>query len=249
VRLTVLGCSGTFPGPESPCSGYLVEHDGYTLVLDLGNGALGQLQRHVDLLAVDAVQVSHLHADHCLDLVAYSYARRYHPGGRPPALPVHGPAGLGERIRASYEAAPADGLGEVYDFTEAVPGEPYRLGPFEVLVAGVEHPVDAHAVRLTAGGRTLVYSGDTARSEALVELARGCDLLLCEASWASDPEPPPGIHLTGREAGDHAARAGAARVVLTHLMPFADPAVVLAEARESYAGPMELARCGATYDV
>ena len=87
----------------------------------------------------------------------------------------------------------------------------------------MEHPVEAHAVRLTAGGRTLVYSGDTARSEALVELARDCDLLLCEASWPSDPEPPPGIHLTGREAGDHAARAGAARLVLTHLMPFADP--------------------------
>ena len=130
-----------------------------------------------------------------------------------------------------------------------MPGEPYRLGPFEVPVAAVEHPVEAHAVRLTAGGRTLVYSGDTARSEALVDLARDCDLLLCEASWPSDPEPPPGIHLTGREAGDHAARAGAGRLVLTHLMPFADPATVLAEAREAYAGPLELARCGATYDV
>ena len=249
MRVTVLGCSGTFPGPESPCSGYLVEHEGYRLVLDLGNGALGQLQRHVGLLEVDAVQISHLHADHCLDLVAYSYARRYHPAGAAPPLPVHGPPGLAERIRAAYEAPPADGLGEVYDFSVVVPGEPYRLGPFEVTAAQVEHPVEAHAVRLQAGGRSLVYSGDTARSEALVELARGCDLLLCEASWPSEPEPPPGIHLTGREAGEHAARAGAARVVLTHLMPFADPAEVLAEARESYAGPMEIARCGAVYQV
>lgn len=249
MRLTVLGCSGTYPGPESPCSGYLVEHDGYRLVLDLGHGALGQLQRHVDLLAVDAVQVSHLHADHCLDLVAYSYARRYHPAGPAPVLPVHGPAGLAERISSAYEAAPTDGLGEVYDFHRVVPGEPYRLGPFQVTVARVEHPVEAHAVRLSAAGRTLVYSADTARSEALVELARGCDLLLCEASWVSEPAPPPGIHLTGREAGDHAARAGAARVVLTHLMPFSDPEAVLAEAREFYAGPMEIALCGATYDV
>jgi len=249
VRLTVLGCSGTFPGPDSPCSGYLVEHEGYHLVLDLGNGALGHLQRHVDLLAVDAVQVSHLHADHCLDLVAYSYARRYHPAGPPPALPVHGPRGLAQRVAGAYEAPPADGLDEVYAFSEVTPGATYRLGPFEVTTARVEHPVEAHAVRLRAGGRTLVYSGDTARCDALVELARDCDLLLCEASWPSDPLPPPGIHLTGREAGEHAARAGARRLLLTHLMPYTDPVAQLAEAREAYAGPLDLARCGHTYDV
>ena len=105
------------------------------------------------------------------------------------------------------------------------------------------------AVRLEAGGASLVYSGDTGATPALVELARDCDLLLCEASWPSEPPPPPGIHLTGREAGEHAARAGAGRTVLTHLMPYADPATVLAEARERYAGPLELARTGAVYDV
>ena len=248
MRLTVLGCSGTFPGPESPCSGYLVEHDGYRLVLDLGNGALGQLQRHCDLLAVDAVLVSHLHADHCLDLVGYSYARRYHPDGIPPRLPVHGPAGLEARILESYEAPPQDGLGDVYDYVEHGP-DVRQLGPFTVSSAQVEHPVTSYALRLEAAGRSLVYSGDTARSDALVELARDCDLLLCEASWASDPEPPQGIHLTGREAGEHAARAGAARLLLTHLMPYADPEVMLGEARECYAGPLDLARCGCTYDV
>ena len=248
MKLTVLGCSGTFPGPESPCSGYLVEHDGYRLVLDLGNGALGQLQRHCDLLAVDAVLVSHLHADHCLDLVGYSYARRYHPGGVPPRLPVHGPAGLETRILEAYEAPPQDGLGDVYDYLEHGP-DVRRLGPFTVTSALVEHPVESYALRLEAGGRSLVYSGDTARSDALVELARGCDLLLCEASWASEPEPPQGIHLTGREAGEHATRAGAQRLLLTHLMPYADPDVMLGEARECYAGPLDLARCGQTYDV
>jgi glutamate racemase len=90
MRLTVLGCAGTFPGPGVPCSGYLVEHEGYRLLVDLGAGALGQLQRHIGLLDVDAVYVSHLHADHCIDLVAYSYARRYHPDGVPPVLPVYG---------------------------------------------------------------------------------------------------------------------------------------------------------------
>ncbi len=244
----MLGCSGTFPGPDSPCSAYLVEHDGYRLVLDFGNGALGQLQRHVGLLDVDAVYVSHLHGDHCLDLVPYSYARRYHPGGTPPALPVYGPAGLCERIRAAYEEPPEDLLLGVFDFRETGPGT-HRLGPFEVTTAVVNHPVESHALRVSAGGRTLVYSADTAVSAPLVELARGCDLFLCEASWLSEPAPPPDIHLTGREAGEHAARAGVGRLVLTHVMPFHDPEALLAEAREAYDGPLEQAVCGATYEV
>ncbi len=248
MRLTVLGCSGTYPCPDSPCSGYLVEHDGYRLVLDLGNGALGELQRHVDLLAVDAVWISHLHADHCLDLLPYSYARRYHPGGVPPALPVHGPGGLERRIREAYETPPSDGLDAVFDFVEAGPGTT-RLGPFTVTTRQVEHPVEAHAVRLEAGGRNLVYSGDTAPSAALVELARDCDVLLCEASWPSTPAPPPGIHLTGAQAGEHAALAGARRLLLTHLMPSTDPSAQLAEARARYAGPAELVARGASYDV
>ncbi|HEU0102729.1 MAG TPA: MBL fold metallo-hydrolase [Mycobacteriales bacterium] len=247
MRLTVLGCSGTYPGPDSPCSGYLVEQDGFRLVVDLGNGALGQLQRHCDLRDVDAVWISHLHADHCLDLVAYSYARRYHRDGPPPLLAVHGPAGLAERIRGSFESPPLDGLDDVYDYTVVGAGTTV-LGPFEVTAARVEHPVEAHALRLRAGGSSLVYSGDTGRSDALVELARDCDLLLCEASWESEPPPPPGIHLTGRDAGEHAARAGVGRLVLTHLVPFVDPQVILAEAREAYAGPLALARCGDVFE-
>lgn len=248
MRLTVLGCSGTYPGPDSPCSGYLVEHEGFRLVLDLGNGALGQLQRHCDVRDVDAVWVSHLHPDHCLDLVAYSYALRYHPQGQRPPVPVHGPDGLAARLAAACEAPLQDGLAEVFVHTTVSPGT-MTLGPFEVTTARVAHPVEAHAVRLTAGGRSLVYSGDTAASQALVELARDCDLLLCEASWASEPAPPPGIHLTGREAGDHAARAGARRVVLTHVMPVTDPQAVLAEAREGYTGALDLARCGDVFEV
>ena len=248
MRLTVLGCSGTFPGPESPCSGYLLEHEGFRLVVDLGAGALGALQRHGDLLDVDAVYVSHLHADHCIDLVAYSYARRYHPRGMPPALPVYGPVGTRDRLCAAYDEPPTDGLLDVYDFREVGPGE-HRLGPFALTTARTNHPIEAHAIRLEAGGRSLVYSADTAVSDAVVDLARGCDLFLCEASWLSEPTPPPDIHLTGREAGDHAARAGVGRLLLTHLMPFADPQAMLAEARETWSGPLGLARCDTVYEV
>lgn len=242
MKLTVLGCAGTFPGPHSPCSGYLVEADGYRLVLDLGSGALGALQRHCDLLNVDAVYVSHLHADHCLDLVAYSYARRYHPEGVPPQLLVYGPAGTAERICAAFETPPTQGLLDVFDFREVAVGE-HQLGPFHVTTVRTNHPVECHALRLEAQGRSLTYSADTGVCADLVDLADRTDLFLCEASWAHDAANPTGLHLSGREAGEHAARAGVGRLLLTHLVAWADPRQVLAEAREAFHGPVELARC------
>ena len=248
MRLTVLGCSGTFPGPDSPCSGYLVEQDGFRLVLDLGAGALGHLQRHTDLLGVDAVYVSHLHADHCIDLVTYYYARRYHPNGMPSRLPVYGPAGLTERICASFETRQTEGLADVYDFRE-VPVGTREVGPFTLTTVRTNHPVETHAVRVEAGGRSLVYSADTGESDALVELAHGADLLLCEASWPHEPAQPAGLHLSGTQAGEHATRAGAQRLLLTHVVAWSDPEVVLAEARAAYAGPLELVACGRSYDV
>jgi ribonuclease BN (tRNA processing enzyme) len=248
VQLTVLGCAGTFPGPDSPCSGYLVEHEGFRLVVDLGAGALGNLQRHIDVRDVDAVYISHLHADHCIDLVAYFYARRYHPAGRLPRLLVYGPPGMAARIGAAFEEPPVDGLDEVYDFQERGSGT-LAIGPFTVTVGVVEHPIECHGLRIEAGGKVLTYSGDSACCDTLVELARGADTFLCEASWPSEPPPPPGIHLTGREAGDQATKAGARRLLLTHLMPFHDPQAMLAEAKETFDGHLELVHPGSTYVI
>ena len=248
MQLTVLGCAGTFPGPESPCSGYLVEHDGFRLVVDMGAGSLGQLQRHVGLLDVDAIYVSHLHADHCIDLVAYSYARRYHPDGVAPMLPVYGPKGTCARICGSFEAPPINGLLDVYDFREVDAGT-MDLGPFSITTAVTNHPIECHALRISAGGRTLTYSGDSGESDALVELARGSDLFLCEASWEDLDDNPPGIHLSGRQAADHATRAGVQRLLLTHIVPWSDGDAILAEAKASFDGDVERAVGGTTYTV
>lgn len=248
MQLTVLGCAGTFPGPDSPCSGYLVEHEGFRLVVDMGAGSIGQLQKHIGLLDVDAIYVSHLHADHCIDLVAYSYARRYHPDGIPPLLPVYGPKGTCGRIRGAFEAPPLNGLLDVFDFREVAVGTT-QIGPFAVTSARTNHPVECHALRIDAGGKRLTYSADTGACDGLVELARESDLFLCEASWADSPDNPPGVHLSGREAGEHAARAGARRLVLTHLVAWADDDAILAEAKRSFGGDVQLAARGATYDV
>jgi ribonuclease BN (tRNA processing enzyme) len=248
MRLTVVGCSGSCPGPDSAASCYLVEHGGFRLVLDLGSGALGPLQRHLDPAAVDAVAISHLHSDHCLDMCPYVVYRRYHPAGPLPRVPVLGPAGTHERLAAAYDPASRAGLRDVFEFTAVTPGE-RRLGPFRLRFERVNHPIETYAVRVEAGGRALVYSADTGSSDALIRLATGADALLCEASFTDGPDLPPNLHLTGREAGEHAAKAGVSRLLLTHVPPWTDRARVAAEANDAFEGAAELVTAGTAYDL
>lgn len=247
MRLTVIGSAGTFPGPESPCASYLVEQDGFRLLLDLGSGAVGALQRYHptgNVLDVDTVLLSHLHGDHWLDLIPYAYARSYAPNGRAQRLTVFSPPGLAKRLTSLGTTT----VCEAYELNTLPPG-PVSLGPFQVAFARTAHPVECYAMRLTAGGRTLVYSADTGPCAELVTLARGADTLLCEASNADGEQHPPRLHLTGRQAGEHAAQAGVGRLVLTHIVPYVDPARTRSFAAEAYPGPIELAAPGASYDI
>lgn len=250
MKLTVVGCSGSFPSAESACSSYLVEADDFRLLIDMGNGALGELQRHCGLYDLDAVLLTHLHPDHCIDMCVYFVARYYrHDGGVAQALPVHGPEGTESRLATAYGDLPDEkSMSEVFDFRTLVPGST-RIGPFAVRTERVSHPVEAFGVRLEHGGRTLAYSGDTGPCRSLLDLAGGADLFLCESSFTHGKEDVPELHLTGREAGEYAARAGASRLVLTHIPPWTDPGVNLADARTAYDGPVDLARPGAVYQV
>jgi len=248
VKLTILGCSGTYPGPTSACSSYLVESDGFRLVMDAGNGSLGELQKHCDLRDVDAVLLSHLHGDHCLDLVVQSYARRYHPQGMPPKLPVYGPINTRERLCGAFERWPEDSLADIYDFQTIGPGR-VHIGPFLIDLARVAHPVEAYGVRIAADGKVLTYSGDTGPCEKLVRLAKDSDLFLCEAAFLDHEDNPPDLHLTGREAGLHAEAAGVGQLVVTHLVPWGDASRSEAEARAAYSGKLTVAAPGASYEV
>ncbi|HST65167.1 MAG TPA: MBL fold metallo-hydrolase [Mycobacteriales bacterium] len=248
MRLTIVGCSGSVPGPDSAASAYLVEHEGFRLLLDLGSGAFGALQQHVDPATLDAVVLSHLHADHCLDLTAMVVHRRHGVPEPLPRIPVLGPAGTHDRLAAAYDPAARGGLRDVLAVTRVEPGE-RELGPFRLRFERVNHPVETHAVRVEAGGRALAYSGDTGISPGLVAVATGADLLLCEASVTDGLPHPPGLHLTGRDAGEHAARAGVGRLLVTHVPPWTDRSVVLAEAAGAFGGPTEPAAAGAAYQL
>jgi ribonuclease BN (tRNA processing enzyme) len=248
MKVTVLGCSGSVPGPDSPASGYLVEADGYRLVLDLGHGAFGALQNYVQPNEVDSIFVSHLHADHCIDLTSYYVLRKYHPQGAHPPIPVYGPDGTPGRLARAYDLPKSPGMTEEFRF-HRYPAGSFTIGPFTVTSAEVAHPVPAYAMRIDADGRTLTYSGDTGECAALVTAARAADLFLCEASFLDGRDNPPGLHLTGGEAGRMATEAAARRLVLTHVPPWHDAQVMLREAEKTYDGPLELASPGKTYEI
>ncbi|PSK86288.1 ribonuclease BN (tRNA processing enzyme) [Murinocardiopsis flavida] len=248
MRLTIIGPSGSFPGPAGPASCYLVEADGFRLLLDLGNGALGALQHHADIYGIDAVYLSHLHADHCFDLCSYWVARTFPEGGPKPRIPVYGPPGVGDRMASVYGLEPDPGMRETFDFVDLAPGE-LRIGPFTARFAHVNHPVEAFGIRLEHDGATLAYSGDSGACNELVEIARGADLFLCEASFHDHREHPKDMHLTGSEAGEHAAMAGVDRLVLTHLVPWNDDECTLAEARRTFSGTIDLAEQGRVYEI
>lgn len=248
MKLTILGCAGTFPGATSGCSSYLVEHDDFRLMIDCGNGAIGALQRYGDLLDLDAVVLSHLHADHCVDLVGYAYARYYHPTEAAAPLPVWGPQGTDARIATVIGSAHVDWLDSVYDWRVYTAGT-FEVGPFVLAARQMAHPIECYGLRVCAGGRTLAYSADTGPCAALVDTAADADLFLCEASFLDGAANPPGVHLTGAQAGAAATAAGAHRLLLTHLVAWHDEAVVYGQAQETFAGALQLARAGASHDV
>jgi ribonuclease BN (tRNA processing enzyme) len=246
VKLTIIGCSGSGPGPKSPASCYLVEHDGFRLLLDLGNGSFGALQGLVNPDTIDAVFLSHLHADHCLDVAPFVVWYRYSGQSSGRRIPLYAPAGAATRLALAYDGEDVD-LSDVFEFTDVTPGE-LTIGPFAAETARTAHPVECHAVRLTVDGRSLVYTGDTGPSARVVDLARNADVLLAEAAHPPGPDLPEGLHLTGREAGEHAAAAGVGRLLLTHVPAWVDEIGQLFAASAVFS-ETELVRSGATYDI
>jgi ribonuclease BN (tRNA processing enzyme) len=249
MKLTILGCAGSFPGPDSACSAYLLEADGFRLMLDFGTGSLSALQRYASLTAVDAILLTHLHADHVLDACSYVVVRRYAPDGPYPAIPVYAPSGAKERLAGAYGSVGEGPLDDVYTFHDLSPGK-FQVGPLSITVDRVNHPVETYGVRVEHGGRALAYSADSAPCDALIRLAQDADLFLCEASYLDGDDNPPDLHLTGGEAGQVATKAGVARLVLTHLVAaWGSEAQVHRAASAVFSGPVEIARAGARYVI
>lgn len=265
MRVTVLGKSPSWQDAGGACSGYLVQDEDTSVLLDCGNGVFSKLRRHIDYVDLDAVVVSHLHADHILDLVPYSYALTYAPRQQPvpvhvwpgtdsPARPrLYAPRGARDVFRRVVGAWGNEDLVEnAFALTEYEPDDVLEIGPLRVRFHPVPHFLPTCAIEVTApatGGGRLTYGADCAPNDEIVDFADGTDLLIIEATL---PRPERGGirgHLTPGEAAEHGARARAGRVVLTHISDELDPEWARSEAAKCFGGPVEVAREDAVYTL
>jgi ribonuclease BN (tRNA processing enzyme) len=240
LSVTVLGCSGTYAGPGEACSGYLVRSAGANVVVDLGPGTLATLQEHTDVAALDALVLSHEHPDHWLELPTLRNAMRYVLGLD--GLTVYATAGTWALARAIV-GDPAPPFRPV----TVAAGATAVVGDQHLAFDRTDHPVETLAVRIDAGGRSLLYTADTGPAWDAAPLA-GVDLLLAEATLIPEEEGRV-QHLTGRQAGALARAAGAGRLVVTHVAPGVDREAQRAAAGAVFRGPVEVARPHVTFDA
>jgi ribonuclease BN (tRNA processing enzyme) len=263
MRITVLGKSPAWQDADGACSGYLVEGGGVRVLLDCGPGVFAKLRRFVDYVTVDAVVITHLHADHILDLVPFASGLRYAPRQQP--VPVAGFPGTDHPARPRLIAPPGaresfarlcEGSGMRADHIEGAfattvydPAETLAIGDLQLRFTPVPHFIPANAVEFAEGTARFTFSADCAPNDALCALAAGTGLLLIEATLPRPERDGERGHLTPAEAGEHGARAGAARLVLTHLSDELDAEWARAEAERTFGKPVYVAHEGAVYVV
>ncbi|HYI21299.1 MAG TPA: MBL fold metallo-hydrolase [Candidatus Limnocylindrales bacterium] len=242
----MVGGWGGWPAAGGACSGYLLEHDGFRLLIDPGYAVLPKLLRTVAADQVDAVLVSHGHPDHCADLNPLLRARAF-MDQRPEPLPVHA---LSEALDAVLALDRPSMLGDSYRLETFETGDSITIGPFAVDTALLPHPRPNAGFRITTRGASLVYTGDAGPDPALITLARDTDLLLAEASYADEvPADVRGALSSAGDAARQAAEAGVKSLILTHLLPGTDRRRALRAARDAYSGPVRLARAGLIVEV
>lgn len=217
MKVTVLGTSSPYPRPGDPCSSFLVDTGEARLWVDTGAGTLAALLQHCSLEDLDAVWVSHTHADHFSDLAVTYYALLYAGTSRPP-LPVFGPPGWAERLRAflTHSAGPSP-IERAFSVHELADGQTVVLGGAKVVAVEVCHDAQCFGLRLSSQGRLVAYTADTGPGPGLARVAAGADLLVSEAGYGLAAEEDEGVHLTAAQAGAAAAAAGARQLLLTHL--------------------------------
>ncbi|GGF36667.1 MBL fold metallo-hydrolase [Subtercola lobariae] len=260
MKLTVLGTSAPFPRPGNACSGYLLasENKGQStnVWIDAGTGTFAELQRHVDLADIDAIFVSHRHADHSADLFVAYYALEagsVRPNRR---IRVLGPEALADRLAEFLGPDARQGLAEVFDFIELTGWGDAVVGDLTLSWGPVSHGVPAFALTVAeneAEGGSIrsrfTYSGDTAPCTSLVEMAEESSVLLCEVGYAREALGVPAVHHTPEDAGQSAAAAGVETLILTHIDGELEPADAVRRARTHFAGQIVIAEPGASYSV
>lgn len=265
MRITVLGKSPAWQDAGGACSSYLLEEDETVVLIDCGNGAFSKLRAQRDYLDVDAIFVSHMHADHFFDLIPFAYAllfspRRVGPDGFPASPPgpkpkLYAPPGARATLTAICKNFHDSGfplIDSAFDLHEYDPAETIEVGPLSVQFREVPHWVQTCAMRVTSkvnGTGVFTFGADCAPSQALVDFAHGSDLLMLEATMPEPETYEPRGHLCAAEAGEHATKAGAGRLVLTHIGDELDSGKAMTDAATTFDGDIHIAAEGDVFEV
>ncbi len=254
MKLTVVGCAGSFPSAESSASCYLIEapYDGgtYRLVVDLGSGALGDLQRYVDLRDVDAIALSHLHADHCFDLSGLYVFSKYHPDGALPRIPVLAPHGAADRLAEAYGIDEPVGMTEQFEFLDHVDGETVQSRPVRDHLAPRRPPGDgvraAHRHRHPRRSSTPATPARPRRSSTSPPAPTSSCARRRSSSRATTR---PTCTSPAPRRRSVATRAGVGRLLITHIPAWTDRAEVESDTKSTWDGPCELVTPGSVYEL
>jgi len=226
----------------------LVQTENAAVLLDLGSGALGKLQLAIDYARLDAIVISHMHADHFLDLVPLRYGLKYGEPPRGEGMPLWLPPGGCDRLQALRQGIGSDDKRDFFDgafrMREYDPGASLEVGDLRLSFSQTRHYIDAFAIRVDFSGRVVTYSADTAPCDEVVRHARGSAVFLCESALGLNEEEGERGHTSAREAGEMASRARVGRLVLTHYPASCAPEALVAAARQQFAGPVEIATDG-----
>lgn len=241
LSLTVLGCDGSYAAPGGACSGYLLSSDDTHVWVDCGPGTLANLQQHIPLTDLSAIVISHAHPDHWVELPVVHNALHYYLGRH--GVPLFTTL---ETLRRC-EAVKGAHIGQTFSVHPITGGSSFSVGAMSFRASVTDHPVETLALRVECARRRLIYSADTGPGWSIAELGEA-DVALCEATLRAD-HAGMAPHLSTTEAGRSARDAGAGRLIITHLPPFADAGASRAEASEAFGSDVEVATTHARFEI
>lgn len=242
MKVTVVGQWGGYPAPNGATSAYIVEKEGFTLVVDMGSGALSKLQSYKKIMDIDAVILSHYHHDHVADIGVLQYARlvQFYVTGAEDILPIYGHT----EDETGFESL-------THDYTKGIgydPNEELNIGPFSITFLKTNHGVPCFGMRITDGESVLIYTADTSYKEEWIEFAAYADVMITDCNFYADQDGTAAGHMTSKEGAIIAQQANVTKLILSHLPQYGDHEQLIKEAEQYFDGRIQLACEGLVWE-